>query len=61
MARRSASTTNGPRLTDEQRRAIGKWRWLGWRNSTPAFKASLALLGAVAFALIAYWATVIRG
>lgn len=61
MARRVPNHTSGSRLSDEQRRAIWTWRWLGWRNSTPAFKASLALLGAVAFALTAYWAVVIRG
>ncbi len=33
------------RLSVEQREALWKWRWLGWRNSTPAFKASIALLG----------------
>jgi hypothetical protein len=60
MAQRSDST-HRPTLTDEQRKAIGTWSWLGWRNSTPAFKASLALLGAVAFALIAYWLVVVRG
>jgi len=47
------------RLSAEQREAIGKWRWLGWRGSTPAFKASLALLAAVTFALAAYYAVVI--
>lgn len=61
MTRRSTSTKTGSRLTDGQRRAIGKWHWLGWRNSTPAFKASVALLGAVAFALITYWAVVVQG
>lgn len=33
--------------------AIWKWRWLGWRNSTPAFKASIAIL-AVAATMLAY-------
>lgn len=50
-----------PRLTDTQRDAIGKWRWLGWRNSTPAFKAALTLLAAIAFALASYWIVVIDG
>lgn len=43
------------RLSDRQREALWKWRWLGWRDSTPAFKASLALLGiaAVVMAVLA--------
>ena len=38
-----------------QREAVWKWRWLGWRDSTPAFKASLVILGfaAVALAVVA--------
>lgn len=36
------------RLTDTQRDALWKWRWLGLRGSTPAFKASLVLLGIAA-------------
>lgn len=35
-----------------QREAIWKWRWLGFRDSTPAFKASLLVL-AVAAVLLA--------
>ncbi len=27
---------------------IWKWRWLGWRDSTPGFKGSMILLGVVA-------------
>lgn len=61
MVRSSSDRNRGVRLTDDQKTAIGKWRWLGWRGSTPAFKASIALLAAVAFALIAYWAVVIEG
>jgi len=38
-------------LSQRQREALWKWRWLGWRESTPAFKASLAL---VAFAVLAF-------
>ncbi len=38
-------------LRQEQLDALWKWRWLGWRNSTPAFKASLVLLGVAALAL----------
>jgi hypothetical protein len=41
-------------LSEEQRSALWKWRWLGLRNSTPAFKAILALLAAVTFALVSY-------
>jgi len=41
-------------LSQEQRVSLWKWRWLGLKDSTPAFKASLVLLAAVAFALIAY-------
>lgn len=41
-------------VRDRQRAAIGKWRWLGFRDSTPAFKASLVLLIAVFFALVTY-------
>lgn len=61
MVQDPGDRAGGPRLSDEQRGAIGKWRWLGWRDSTPAFKASLALLRAIALALIAYWGVVIRG
>ena len=39
------------RLTGAQRDALWKWRWLGWRQSTPAFKASMALLALLALAL----------
>ena len=44
------------RLTTEQRQAMQReaiwtWRWLGWRNSTPAFKASVAILGFASVAL----------
>lgn len=41
-------------LSQEQREALWKWRWLGWRDSTPAFKASLALLAMAGLAL-AIW------
>jgi hypothetical protein len=44
----------GAQLSSEQREALWKWRWLGLRSSTPAFKASLVLLAAVAFALAVY-------
>ena len=39
------------RIAQIQRDAVWKWRWLGWRNSTPAFKASLAILALAAIAL----------
>jgi hypothetical protein len=41
-------------LSARQRDALWKWRWLGLRDSTPAFKASLVLLAAILLALIAY-------
>jgi hypothetical protein len=39
------------RLSVEQLDALWKWRWLGWRHSTPAFKASLAILAVAALAI----------
>jgi hypothetical protein len=44
-------------LTEKQRDALWKWRWLGLRGSTPAFKASLILAATMLFALVAYAAT----
>lgn len=38
-------------LTDEQRAALWKWRWLGWRHATPAFRVSVAVLTAMLVAL----------
>jgi len=32
------------RLSRIQRDALWKWRWLGFRNSTPGFKGSLVVL-----------------
>jgi hypothetical protein len=46
--------TAGASLQQRRRDAIWKWRWLGFRDSTPAFKASLVLLIAVFFALVTY-------
>jgi hypothetical protein len=43
--------TPDERLTQVQRDAQWKWRWLGWRGSTPAFKATIALLVLLALAL----------
>jgi hypothetical protein len=40
-------------LTSVQRDALWKWRWLGMRDSTPAFKASLVILGLLALAIFA--------
>lgn len=42
------------RLTERQRAALWRWRWLGWRESTPAFKASLAALVMAGVALLAW-------
>ena len=39
------------RLNQTRRDALWKWRWLGWKGSTPAFKASIALLILLAFVL----------
>lgn len=41
-------------VSERRRSAVWKWRWLGFEDSTPAFKASLVLLTAAAFALITY-------
>lgn len=41
-------------LTPGRSEALWKWRRLGLRESTPAFKACVVLLAAVAFALVAY-------
>jgi hypothetical protein len=43
-------------LRQKQREAIWKWRWLGFRDSTPGFKGSLILV-AVAIVLIALYAS----
>jgi len=51
---RGASPMASSEDTRRQRQldAIWKWRWLGWRDSTPAFKASIALLALLALALV---------
>jgi hypothetical protein len=54
MAGTSTRNDLSARLSSRQRDALWKWRWLGLRDSTPAFKASLVLLAAVAFALAVY-------
>lgn len=46
-------TGSDPRA-QRQHEALWKWQWLGWRDSTPAFKACLVLLAAMAFAILAY-------
>lgn len=38
-------------LIQERREALWKWRWLGWRGSTPAFKGSMVVLAVLALAL----------
>jgi hypothetical protein len=35
-------------LSERRHAALWKWQWLGWRESTPAFKVSIALLCAMA-------------
>ena len=47
-------------LRARQRDAIWKWRWLGWRDSTPGFKGALVLLGVAALALAGYAAGIVR-
>jgi hypothetical protein len=46
-------TERQDQLRQMQRAAIWKWRWLGFRNSTPAFKGSLIVLGVAAIYLAA--------
>lgn len=41
-------------LAEKQREAIWKWRWLGFRDSTPGFKGSLVLI-----AVAAVWLAVV--
>ena len=36
------------RIHQIQREAIWKWRWLGFRNSTPGFKGSMVILAVAA-------------
>jgi hypothetical protein len=40
-----------PELTELQREALWKWRWLGIAKGTPAFQATLLVLEIVAFAI----------
>ncbi len=40
-----------PGLTELQREALWKWRWLGVSKGTPAFQATLLVLEIAAFAL----------
>lgn len=46
-------------LNELQREALWKWRWLGWANATPAFKASIYVLAVVAI-LVAGLPVVVR-
>lgn len=39
-------------ISQERLDALWKWRWLGWRKSTPAFKISLVLLTVAAAWLV---------
>jgi hypothetical protein len=53
------TTASGPRrLTSEQRDSLWKWRWLGWRGSTAAFKVSMAVLAVAALGLVMIAASV---
>lgn len=44
-------SSSDERRAQLQREALWKWRWLGWRDSTPAFKASMALLALATIAI----------
>ncbi|KAF0208663.1 MAG: hypothetical protein Q8S43_11265 [Actinomycetota bacterium] len=46
-------------LSELQREALWKWRWLGWSNATPAFKASIYVL-IVAAAVVAALPILVR-
>jgi len=39
-------------LRQKQRDAIWRWRWLGFRDSTPGFKGSLIVIAVVAIGII---------
>lgn len=57
MAPETGTADARERLSTRQREALWTWTWLGWRDSTPAFKASLvlaalALAGILAYALV---------
>lgn len=54
MARDGDGRLVGDRLTQRQRDALWTWTWLGWRDSTPAFKACVALGLLALIAIIAY-------
>jgi hypothetical protein len=40
-------------LNDVQREALWKWRWLGWKNATPAFRVSMWVLAGAALLVAA--------
>lgn len=46
-------------LNELQREALWKWRWLGWANATPAFKASIYVL-IIAAAVVAAMPVLVR-
>jgi hypothetical protein len=41
-------------LSARRRAALWTWTWLGWRESTPAFKASLVLSAMALTAILTY-------
>jgi hypothetical protein len=41
-------TASLDQLRQMRRDAIWKWRWLGFRNSTPGFKGAVVMLGVAA-------------
>jgi hypothetical protein len=53
-----ASTNEDVRA--KQRDAIWKWRWLGWRDSTPGFKGALVLLAVAAVGLAVFAGGLLR-
>ena len=46
-------------LRQRQREALWKWRWLGWRESTPGFKGTLIILAVVVILVALYGAGVL--
>lgn len=41
------------RLTEVHKEALWKWRWLGVKNGTPAFRVSLLVFGVAACGIAA--------
>jgi hypothetical protein len=56
LDRRIGVAASRDQLRQKQREAIWKWRWLGFRESTPGFKGSMVLL-VIAIVLIALFAS----